>query len=98
MNKRALIQKMVGYDRRDPGTHRQYSFRRSIQRYKRTGSMKAGYINGGSGHMAGEAWGDKKGIDPSSRQQKYSKNSPSFDEGVYLSKQKRKLASRMISP
>ncbi len=44
----------------------------------------------GSGHRAGEAWGDAKDIDPNSQIRKYSKNSPSFDEGVKLSKAKRK--------
>lgn len=44
----------------------------------------------GSGHKAGEEWGDRKDINPTSPTTKYSKNSPSFDEGVLLSKAKRK--------
>jgi hypothetical protein len=52
------------------------------------------YRGNGSGHRAGEEWGDRKGIDPTSRVQKYSKNSPSFDEGVYLSKKKRALKAK----
>ncbi len=85
--------KAVGYQRRDPGTHRKYSRRASLRRFKRTGNFRT--VNGGSGHAAGERWGDAKGIDPDSRTTKYSKNSPSFDEGVYLSKQKRKMAKKM---
>ncbi len=41
----------------------------------------------GSGHRAGEAWGAQKQIDPKSRVTKYSKNSPSFDEGVWVYKE-----------
>lgn len=67
---------------------RQYNRKTSLQRFRRTGSFR--YVGDGSGHRAGEAWGDKKQIDPSSRVTKYSKNSPSFDEGVYLSKAKRR--------
>ena len=36
----------------------------------------------GSGHRAGEGWGEAKQIDPESAERKYSKNSPSFDQGV----------------
>ncbi len=36
----------------------------------------------GSGHRAGEGWGEKKDIDPESPVRKYSKRSPSFDQGV----------------
>lgn len=67
---------------------RQYNRKSSLQRFRRTGQFR--YVGDGSGHLAGEKWGDAKNIDPSSRSTKYSKNSPSFDEGVYLSKQKRK--------
>ncbi len=52
--------------------------------YRGQGKLK------GSGHRAGENWGDAKDIDPTSLTRKYSKNSPSFDEGVKLSKAKRK--------
>ena len=38
----------------------------------------------GSGHRAGEGWGEAKKIDPKSTQRVYSKRgrSPSFDQGV----------------
>ena len=36
----------------------------------------------GSGHRAGESWGETKRIDPESKVRKYSKRSPSFDQGV----------------
>ena len=69
---------------------RQYNRKSSLQRFRRSGSaMKFRYVGDGSGHRAGERWGDEKQIDPESRTTKYSKNSPSFDEGVYLSKKKR---------
>ncbi len=87
------MSKGVGYQRRDRVTHRKYNRAASIRRFKRTGNFRT--VAGGSGHRAGEQWGDNKQIDPESRTTKYSKNSPSFDEGVYLSKQKRKMASKM---
>lgn len=79
---------LIGYKRRDPISHRRYSFQTAINRFQKTG--KFAYRKDGSGHRAGEAWGDQKNIDPESQVTKYSKNSPSFDEGVYLSKAKRK--------
>ncbi len=38
----------------------------------------------GSGHVAGENWGESKKIDPESKERIYSKGgrSPSFDQGV----------------
>lgn len=84
---------LKGYKRRDPVGHRKYNRAASIRRFKRTGTFK--FVNGGSGHRAGEAWGDAKNIDPDSPTRKYSKNSPSFDEGVYKSKQQRKAKSTM---
>lgn len=57
--------------------------------YRGKGKLK------GSGHRAGERWGDAKDIDPTSRVRKYSKNSPSFDEGVLLSKAKRKALEQL---
>lgn len=68
---------------------RQYNRKTSLQRFRRKGQFR--YVGDGSGHAAGEKWGDEKEIDPTSRNTKYSKNSPSFDEGVYLSKKKRKM-------
>lgn len=74
---------------RDSVSHRKYSIRKAIARYKKTrkftyrgkGNLK------GSGHAAGREWGAKKGINPDSKTLKYSKNSPSFDEGVYQYKE-----------
>ncbi len=83
----------VGYQRRGAISHRRYNRAVSLRHYRRTGSFNT--VSGGSGHRAGESWGDRKGIDPTSRQTRYSKNSPSFDEGVWLSKQKRKVAAKM---
>jgi len=80
----------IGYKRRDPISHRKYSRRTAIARFKRTGKFNyvgAGKLRG-SGHKAGEEWGAKKDIDPKSRNTRYSKNSPSFDEGVYNYKRK----------
>lgn len=72
----------VGYNRKG------YSHAASFARYKRTGFFRT--VKGGSGHEAGYKWGNAKNIDPNSPQYRYSKNSPSFDEGVYLSKRKRR--------
>jgi hypothetical protein len=83
----------VGYQRRDPISHRRYNWKESVRRFKKKGYFKT--VSGGSGHAAGERLGNAKQIDLGSRQQKYSKNSPSFDEGVFISKQKRKMASKM---
>lgn len=77
----------VGYSRKG------YSWKKAIAFKKKTGHFHT--VSGGSGHRAGERWGDEKEIDPNSTQRRYSKNSPSFDEGVYLSKQKRKMAAKM---
>ncbi len=88
--------KKVGYQARDPITHRRYNRAASIRKFKRTGKFTyrgtriGKKVIFGLGHKAGEEWGDKKDIDPKSPVRKYSKNSPSFDEGVYISKQKRR--------
>lgn len=82
----------VGYQRRDSSTHRKYNRKSSLRRFMRTGKFH--FVVNGSGHRAGEAWGDAKDIDPTSPVRKYSKNSPSFDEGVWLSKRKR-MAQKM---
>lgn len=86
MTKRKVAKKMVGYQRKG------YSWGKSISKYKKTGKFK--YVKSGEGHRAGENWGDAKEIDPESQTRRYSKNSPSFDEGVYLSKKKR-MAGKM---
>lgn len=85
--------RLVGYQRRDATTHRRYNRKASLRHFRRTGRFRT--VASGSGHRAGEAWGDAKDIDPNSPVRKYSKNSPSFDEGVWLSKQKRKIAAKM---
>lgn len=61
-----------------------YSYAKTLKRFrkfKKTG--KFSFRKDGSGHTAGEDWGKKKGIDPNSTVKRYSKNSPSFDEGVH---------------
>lgn len=61
----------------------------SAKHFLRTGDFK--YVKDGSGHRAGENWANAKNIDPYSRQKRYSKNSPSFDTGVWWSKKKRQV-------
>lgn len=98
----------VGYKGRDPVSHRTYNRKVSIARAIRNspdggfnftyrGTRRGGKIIYGLGHDAGEKWGEAKGIDPMSRVRKYSKNSPSFDEGVYKYKmlKRQEMASRM---
>lgn len=85
--------KLKGYQARDSVSHRKYNWKASVNRFKRVGKFT--YRKDGSGHRAGEKWGDQKEIDPNSTVRKYSKNSPSFDEGVYLSKAKRKALDTM---
>ena len=89
---RSQIQRMakrVGYQRKG------YSWSKSIKRYKKTGQFK--YVADGSGHRAGEGWGAAKGIDPESPIRRYSKNSPSFDEGVYTYKQREKTKKELLA-
>lgn len=71
-----------GYNRKG------YSWGKSVQRYKKTGYFRT--VSGGSGHDAGYKWGNAKDIDPESQTRRYSKNSPSFDEGVKISKDSRR--------
>lgn len=88
-----------GYKARDASTHRKTSLSTLYNRFKKgkityrgKGSLR------GSGHAAGQAWGEKKGIDPKSQVKKYSKNSPSFDEGVWQyksAKAKERLAQKI---
>ncbi len=82
--------KAIGYKSRDSISHRKYNFKTAINRFKKTGKFtyKGKGKAKGSGHKAGEDWGEKKGINPISPVTKYSKNSPSFDEGVYQYKTK----------
>ncbi len=85
---RARNNALKGYKR--PG----YNWAKSIATRKKTGFFKV--VQSGEGHRAGFEWGEKKGIDPESRVRKYSKNSPSFDEGVWESKQARKKALQEV--
>lgn len=54
------------------------------QVYHRKGKVYKGKGNKGSGHAAGEGWGEAKKIDPESPTRVYSRkgSSPSFDQGV----------------
>lgn len=54
------------------------------QVYHRKGKVYKGKGARGSGHVAGEDWGETKKIDPESSVRVYSKRgrSPSFDQGV----------------
>lgn len=70
-----------------------YNWHKSIREYKRTGIFNT--VDRGSGHAAGYDWAKRKAIDPDSKERRYSKNSPSFDEGVYKYKQEEKAKSKM---
>lgn len=85
---------LKGYKGRDKISHRTYSRSTSINRYKKTAKFTYRGVGKmrGSGHKAGEEWGEKKEINPNSQTTKYSKNSPSFDEGVYKYKESKKKA------
>lgn len=54
------------------------------QIYHKKGHVYKGKGPKGSGHQAGEGWGEAKKIDPESQERVYSKKgrSPSFDQGV----------------
>ncbi len=84
-----MSSKNVGYKGRDPVSHRRYNRQVSLARFKRTGKFAYRGVGKmrGSGHRAGEEWGAKKQINPLSLTTRYSKNSPSFDEGVWKYKQ-----------
>lgn len=69
-----------------------YNRKKSIASFKKTGKFK--FKADGSGHRAGEAWGAKRQIDPHSLVRRYSRNSPSFDEGVYQYKAKSKALAK----
>ncbi len=75
---------LKGFKGRDPISHRKASRVVQARRFRKTGmfTYRGKGAMRGSGHAAGEKWGESKGIDPNSRIRKYSKNSPSFDEGV----------------
>ena len=88
--------KLKGYKARDPISHRTYSRTTALNRAKKTGKYTyrgtkvGGRIIYGLGHKAGEEWGASRKVDPNSEQTKYSKNSPSFDEGVHKYKESAK--------
>lgn len=77
----------VGYKRKG------YSWNKSIKAYKKSGVFKV--VKSGSGHDAGFRWAEAKGIDPQSSVRRYSKNSPSFDEGVYRYKDTQRQKNKM---
>lgn len=81
---------LKGYKGRDKIGHRRYSFKTAINRLHRTGKLtfRGQGTTKGSGHAAGEKWAAAKDIDPEEKETSYSKNSPSFDEGVLLYKEK----------
>lgn len=87
---------LKGFKGRDPISHRKSSRAGQTRRFKKTGKFTyrgtkiGGKVVYGLGHKAGEDWGASKQIDPNSKIQKYSKNSPSFDEGVMKYKQSAK--------
>lgn len=80
---------LKGYKGRDPISHRKSNLYVQYRRFK-DGKMTYRGVPPGSGHAAGEKWGEQKGIDPNSQVLKYSKNSPSFDEGVWTYKKNSK--------
>lgn len=89
ISKSQALKQAKGYkERYSSSGKKKYNFNKAIKAYKKTGYFKV-KVNG-SGHDAGNKWAESKQIDPSSRVQKYGKNSPSFDEGVYAYKQSAK--------
>ncbi len=85
---------LKGYKSRDRISHRTYNIKTAINRFKKTGKFTYRGVGKmkGSGHKAGEEWAEKKEINPESITTKYSKNSPSFDEGVYKYKSSKSKA------
>jgi len=87
---------LKGYQGRDIISHRKYNIKTALNRFKKTGNFTlrgtkiGGKVVYGLGHKAGENWGAEKQIDPDSIATKYSKNSPSFDEGVHKYKESAK--------
>lgn len=83
-----MRKRIKGYGGRDSISHRRYKFSTAINRLKRTKqfTFRGKGTQEGSGHLAGEKWAEDKEINPESETTKYSKNSPSFDEGVYIYK------------
>lgn len=79
MNARSKALK--GYEARDSVSHRTYNRETSVKRFHKTGEFST--RSGGGGHKAGFEWAKKHKVDPNDAETKYSKNSPSFDEGVY---------------
>ncbi len=90
---------MKGYKARDSVSHRGTKLSTLYSRFKQGKTTFRGKgMAKGSGHEAGRNWGAAKGIDPNSQVKKYSKNSPSFDEGVWeykAAQKKQYLAEQM---
>lgn len=73
-----------GYKSRDAVSHRITRLAALVKRFNSgTVTFRGRGESKGGGHRAGYKWAESKGIDPHSRIKKYSKNSPSFDEGVW---------------
>lgn len=79
-----------GYAETFKNGKKKYNWNKAIKRFKKTGYFKV--KKDGSGHDAGTKWAESKQIDPESRIQRYGKNSPSFDEGVYAYKNSKRKA------
>lgn len=75
---------LKGYMRRDPVSHRTYDRDTAVKRFDKTGGFA--YKDTGLGHKLGFEWARKNKVDPHDEETKYSKNSPSFDEGVHMYK------------
>lgn len=87
---------LKGYHGRDKISHRTYNRKTALSRFAKSGKFTlrgtrvGNKVVYGLGHKAGENWAAAKDINPTSQVRKYSKNSPSFDEGVYKYKQSAK--------
>lgn len=64
--------------------NKNYNRSESIAEFKKTGFFKT--KDTGAGHDMGYNWAKQNSIDYKDRKRKYSRNSPSFDEGVYAYK------------
>jgi lipopolysaccharide export LptBFGC system permease protein LptF len=97
MAKTSTMKKMAYRYWRKPTTkgynRKGYNFNKSVKGYKKSGYFKT--VKSGSGHDAGFRWAEQKGIDPESKIRRYSKNSPSFDEGVYRYKDTQRSKKKM---
>src|SRR5690242_19971680 len=93
-----LQKALKGYKGRDPISHRKSNLSVQYRRFKSgTLTFRGKGSLQGSGHKAGEEWGEKKQIDANSPARRYSKNSPSFDEGVWQYKTKSRAKALLNS-